>query len=62
VLLRPLPYPDPSSLVAVWPVQPGDPFTFASLPAIVVIVSLLACALPAWRAVRIDRVSAIKED
>jgi putative ABC transport system permease protein len=43
-------------------VQPGDPLTFAALPALVVIVALLACAIPARRAMRIDPVSAIRED
>lgn len=35
-------------------VGPGDPLTYAGVALLLLIVGLLACALPAWRAAKID--------
>jgi putative ABC transport system permease protein len=35
-------------------VRPGDPLTLAAVSAVMAIVSLLACAIPAMRATRVD--------
>jgi putative ABC transport system permease protein len=39
-----------------------DPLTFTALPILVVVVTTLACYLPARRAARVDPVIAIKQD
>jgi putative ABC transport system permease protein len=35
-------------------VEPTDPTTFAAVTCTIAIVAALACALPAWRAARLD--------
>jgi ABC-type antimicrobial peptide transport system permease subunit len=35
-------------------VKPGDPLTLAAVSAVMAIVALLACAIPAMRATRVD--------
>ena len=35
-------------------ISPRDPITFATVAAILSIVALAACAIPAWRVTRID--------
>ena len=35
-------------------VSPRDPFTFGGVAALLAIVVLIACAVPAWRATRVD--------
>jgi putative ABC transport system permease protein len=39
-----------------------DPKTFAAVGVILATVSLVACALPAWRAARVDPMTALRED
>ena len=41
-------------------VSPRDPFTFGSALVVMTIASLLACFIPAWRAMRIDPVQALR--
>jgi len=35
-------------------ISPRDPMTFASVAALLGVVALVACALPAWRVMRVD--------
>jgi predicted permease len=44
----------------LYEVQPLDPLTFVSVPAILLLVALLATALPAWRATRIAPTAAMR--
>ena len=46
----------------VFGVTATDPVTFATLPALVIVVTAAACYLPARRAARIDPVVAIRQD
>jgi ABC-type antimicrobial peptide transport system permease subunit len=41
-------------------VKPTDPVTFTSVAVVLVTVALLACYVPAQRAIRIDPVIALK--
>jgi putative ABC transport system permease protein len=43
-------------------VQPRDPVTFASAGAVLVLTAIVACAVPALRAVRIDPVEAFRNE
>jgi putative ABC transport system permease protein len=40
--------------------SPRDPLTFGSAVAVMTVASLGACLLPAWRAMRIDPVQALR--
>jgi putative ABC transport system permease protein len=43
-------------------VHPTDPATFAGMAALVIVVTAMACAVPAWRASRVDPMSALRQD
>jgi putative ABC transport system permease protein len=43
-------------------VAPRDPATLASAAAVLTASALLACALPAWRAARIDPAQALRDE
>jgi putative ABC transport system permease protein len=46
----------------LYQVQPTDPATFATVSVGLVAVAVLACLIPAWRAVRVDPVRAIQTE
>jgi predicted permease len=46
----------------LYTVSPRDPLVFGSAFAVMAIVSLAACCLPAWQATRIDPVRALRQD
>ncbi|MBV8819125.1 MAG: ABC transporter permease [Acidobacteriaceae bacterium] len=41
-------------------VSPGDPFTFASVVIVLMLASLLGCAVPAYRAIHVDPLVALR--
>ena len=43
-------------------VEPRDPVTFASVGAVLVLTAIVACAVPALRAVRVDPVEAFRNE
>jgi ABC-type antimicrobial peptide transport system permease subunit len=43
-------------------VGPGDPLTLTLVAAVLLVVAVLASAVPAWRASRVDPVVALRED
>ena len=45
----------------LYKVSPRDPLAFASAFAVMAMVSLVACLVPAWKAARIDPVRALRE-
>jgi ABC-type antimicrobial peptide transport system permease subunit len=45
----------------LYKVSPHDPLAFGSAFVVIVIASLAACFLPAWRATRIDPIQALHE-
>jgi len=46
----------------IYPVPPSDPITFAAVPIVAALTALAACAVPAWRATRVDPATAFRED
>jgi len=43
-------------------VSPSDAVTFFGVPAVLIFVAALACALPAWRASRLDPVTVLRNE
>jgi putative ABC transport system permease protein len=43
-------------------VSPADPLTLIAVPVLILAVALLACLIPAWKAARIDPVTALRFD
>jgi putative ABC transport system permease protein len=43
-------------------VTPTDPFTLASVAAVIVLVAVAACIIPAWRATRVDPLVVLKAE
>jgi predicted lysophospholipase L1 biosynthesis ABC-type transport system permease subunit len=43
-------------------VGPGDPAALAGATALALVVALIACVLPAWRASRLDPLAALRSD
>jgi putative ABC transport system permease protein len=41
-------------------VEPSDPGTFAIVPVVLFLTAFVACLVPAWRAVRVDPLAALK--
>jgi putative ABC transport system permease protein len=45
----------------VFGIRATDPLTFAAVTALLALVALTACALPAWRASRVEPTAALQE-
>ena len=43
-------------------VRPTDPLTYAAVAAILLITGLIACTIPAWRAMRVDPLVALRNE
>jgi putative ABC transport system permease protein len=44
----------------IFSVKPTDPFTFLAAAALLALISLFACMVPAYRATRVDPISALR--
>lgn len=45
----------------LYKVSPHDPLAFASALAVMIVAAVTACLLPAWRAIRVDAVRALRQ-
>jgi ABC-type antimicrobial peptide transport system permease subunit len=43
-------------------VKPTDLATFASVPLVLLLVALVACLMPVWRAARVDPAQALRSE
>jgi ABC-type lipoprotein release transport system permease subunit len=43
-------------------VSPLDSAIFLAVPTLLILMAILACAVPAWRASRIDPISALRQE
>lgn len=43
-------------------VRPIDPLTFVAVPALLLLVTIAACAIPGWRAAEVDPIQALRCD
>ena len=43
-------------------VSPTDPLTYVSVSSLLILVALAACAVPAWRAMRLDPLAALRHE
>ena len=43
-------------------VNAADPATFTAVPALMIVVALLACAVPAWRAMQLQPASILRNE
>ena len=46
----------------LWGVTPQDPATIGGAVAVVVLIGMCACCIPAWRAMRVDPVVALRQE
>jgi ABC-type antimicrobial peptide transport system permease subunit len=46
----------------LWQVSPYDPVTMASTVALIVAIGICACCVPAWRAMRVEPVVALRHE
>jgi ABC-type antimicrobial peptide transport system permease subunit len=42
-------------------VTPSDPITLAAVAGVIALVAAIACAIPAWRAARVDPLIVLRE-
>ena len=45
----------------LWQVTPSDPLTFIVVALLLVLVAILACIVPTWRAIRVNAVLTLRQ-